>query len=133
MFLDYLNSTLWYNICFILFYSCFWFWFFLCKPFLIVVEKEKLKLYSLWLTYFQINQILVVLSGCAVPGKAANGDTLSRECPKCSVFPQIPEPSVACGECPLSWGPWGSFLHPPCPHNPFFPPSCPLASSVQPC
>jgi len=68
-FLDYLNSTLWYKICFILFYPCFCF---LCKLFLIVVQKEKLKLYSLWLMYFQINKILVVLYSCAVPGKTAN-------------------------------------------------------------
>lgn len=71
MFLDYLNSTLWYNICFILFYPCFCF---LCKLFLIVVQKEKLKLYSLWLMYFQINKILVVLYGCRAPGKTANVD-----------------------------------------------------------
>lgn len=42
--------------------------------------------------YFQINQIVVVLSGCVVPGKAVNGDTLSRECPKCSVFPDSRAP-----------------------------------------
>lgn len=54
MFLDDLNSTLWCNICFILFYSCFFFFFWYCKLFLIVVQKEKLKLYSLWLMYFPI-------------------------------------------------------------------------------
>lgn len=64
MFLDDLNSTLWYNICFILFYPCFCF---LCQLFLIVVQKEELKLYSLWLMYFQTDTILVVLYGCAGP------------------------------------------------------------------
>lgn len=69
MFLDYLNSTL--CIISVLYYFIHAFGF-LCTLFLIVVQKEKLKLYSLWLMYFQINKILVVLYGCAVPGKMAD-------------------------------------------------------------
>lgn len=53
-------------------------WFFLCKLFFIVVQKGKLKLYSLWLMYFQINKILVVLYGSTVPGKTASVESPAK-------------------------------------------------------
>lgn len=62
-----------------------------------------------------------------------NGDTPSRECPKCSVFPhcsQIPDPlflmvSVCAGGPAVTWAP---FCTPPCPHGLCFPTSLVLPS-----
>lgn len=57
------------------------FFFFNVNRSLSLFRKKKLKLYSLWLMYFQINKTLVVLSGCAVPAQTAAGGSLTE--PRC--------------------------------------------------
>lgn len=107
LFLD-LNSTLWY----VFYYFVHAFFFvFNVNPCLSLFRKKKLKLYSLWLMYFQINKTLVVLSGCAVPAQTAAGGSLME--PRCWDPSGCSRRDGAGGAAPKPWGlgvPWGFYL-----------------------
>lgn len=107
LFLD-LNSTLWYV--FYYFIHAFFFFFNVNRS-LSLFRKKKLKLYSLWLMYFQINKTLVVLSGCAVPAQTAAGGSLME--PRCWDPSGCSRRDGAGGAAPKPWGlgaPWGFYL-----------------------
>lgn len=82
------------------------FFFFNVNRSLSLFRKKKLKLYSLWLMYFQINKTLVVLSGCAVPAQTAAGGSLME--PRCRVPSGCSRRDGAGGAAPKPSGPGGT-------------------------